>query len=184
MSLDLFDRSAQMGATFSPCRRYRYELWRVWAPGKRLVVIGLNPSTADETQDDPTIRKCIGFAKRWGFGSYSMLNLFAWRSTDPAGLLTTTAPIGEANRAAFERVLAGASRVVLAWGKHEPKVRALVQTLVSGQTASVPAGIVHSPLPWGLEVPAGVEVGTLGRNSDGSPRHPLMLAYTTPFERL
>ena len=173
------------GATFSPDRLYRYHLWRVWAPGsKRLVVIGLNPSTADESQDDPTIRKCIGFAKRWGFSSYSMLNLFGWRSTDPAGLLTVANPIGEDNRATFERVIAEGSRVVLAWGRHEPKVRALVQTLVGGQLASAPPGIVHSPLPWGLTVPDGVTVGTLGRNADGSPRHPLMLAYTTPFQPL
>jgi hypothetical protein len=186
MSLGLFDRAAgESGATFSPCRRWRYHLWRVWGdPGKRCCFVSLNPSIADEVLNDATIRKCIGFAKRWQFGSYSMLNLFGWRSTDPLGLLTTPDPIGEGNRDTFVKVLGGATRVVLAWGSHDPKVRALVHGLVGGQTAQTPDGIVRSPLPWGLEVPVGVEVGTLGRNSDGSPRHPLMLAYTTPFEPL
>ena len=77
----------ELSATFSPCRRWRYTLLRRWEPANLIVVafIGLNPSTADETLDDPTIRRCIGFAKAWGAGGMYMLNLFGWRSTDPAG---------------------------------------------------------------------------------------------------
>lgn len=168
------DRCSAAGAEFSPCRRWRYQLWREWQAGPRCVFIGLNPSTADEAEDDPTIRKCIGFAKRWGFGSLTMLNLFGHRSTDPAGLLTVPDPGGPGNRDAMQLAIDRASRVVLAWGSHSLKVRALVRPLVE----------VHgtSALPWGLIAPPTADVGILGRNADGSPRHPLMLAYATPFE--
>jgi hypothetical protein len=77
--------SRSAGATFSKDRRYRYRLWRSWGdPELRCVFVGLNPSTADESNDDPTIRKCVGFAKLWGFGAVDVVNLFAFRSTDPA----------------------------------------------------------------------------------------------------
>ena len=65
------------GANFSRCRRYRYTLWRRWDPERPLVmIIGLNPSTADACQDDPTIRRCIGFARVWGYGGLVVTNLF------------------------------------------------------------------------------------------------------------
>ena len=77
----------ESGAHFSPCERYRYRLWRCWDASKwKLAIIGLNPSTATHEEDDPTIRRCIGFAKRDGYGGLLMLNLFALRSTDPKGL--------------------------------------------------------------------------------------------------
>jgi len=121
---------------FSPCRLYRYTLWREWSaptpllyhtpdphldyhPGKHdqyLMVIGLNPSTADETRDDPTIRRCIGFAKQWGFGALCMTNLFAFRATDPRKMMGMKKPIGEEN----DRWLAACAReaglVLAAWG--------------------------------------------------------------------
>lgn len=72
----------QRGAEFSPCRRYRYVLWRTWDPAAGSVnFIGLNPSTADEQVDDPTIRCCIGFARDWGYGGLVMTNLFAIPAT-------------------------------------------------------------------------------------------------------
>jgi hypothetical protein len=86
------------GAVFSPDMMYRYVLWRRWEKGpSRLVVIGLNPSTADSTKDDPTIRRCIGFAKREGLAGLIMLNLFAYRSTDPKALATVADPVGPRN---------------------------------------------------------------------------------------
>ena len=86
------------GATFSPCRRYRYALWREWDESKASVIFcGLNPSTADETQDDPTIRREIDFARRWGFGRLVKVNAYAWRSTDPKGLWETDDPRGPDN---------------------------------------------------------------------------------------
>jgi len=168
---DLFQRLAPVvsnsGATFSPCRQYRYRLWRVWGDGNhRCVFVGLNPSTADETRDDPTIRKCVGFSKRWGFGAIDMLNLFAWRSTDPTGLLSVDDPVGSDNDRTLAEVLSFAHRVVWAWGRHNARVRKLVAARL---------GAWHA-------VPKVCDVGTLGRADDGSPRHPLMLAYSTPFE--
>src|SRR4051812_29172166 len=74
------------GAELSPCRRYRYELWRKWDEGEVCCFIGLNPSTADETTDDATIRKCRKYAKRWGFAGMLMLNVFAFRATNPADM--------------------------------------------------------------------------------------------------
>jgi len=76
-------------ATFSPCRKYRYSLFRIWDEDKSLVLfIGLNPSTADEKEDDPTIRRCINFAKQWGwgYGGLIMGNLFSFRATQPSDL--------------------------------------------------------------------------------------------------
>lgn len=88
------------GAHFSRCRRYRYALWRQWqAAGPMLMLIGLNPSTADAERNDPTIRRCIGFAHDWGFGGVWVLNLFAWRATLPADLKAAADPVGpRANR--------------------------------------------------------------------------------------
>ena len=68
----------ETSAVLSPCRQYRYALWRKWADGPQVLFVMLNPSTADESVDDPTIRRCISFAKAWGFGSLSVGNLFAF----------------------------------------------------------------------------------------------------------
>jgi len=73
-------------AAFSPCRTFRYSLWHQWGDDSLgyAMFIGLNPSTADETLDDPTVRRCINFARDWGYGALCMTNLFAFRSTDPS----------------------------------------------------------------------------------------------------
>jgi hypothetical protein len=83
------------GADFSPCRTWRYKLSRRWSlTGPMIAFVGLNPSTADEIDDDPTVRRCIGFARRWGFSGMYMLNVFAYRSTNPRELRTATDPVG------------------------------------------------------------------------------------------
>ncbi|HEY7906212.1 MAG TPA: DUF1643 domain-containing protein [Wenzhouxiangella sp.] len=106
-------------ATFSSCQRYRYSLLREWsATQSKVLFVGLNPSTADAELDDPTIRRCIGFAKAWGFGGLYMGNLFAYRSTDPKGLLATSDPIGPDNDAVLLQLAQAASLVVAAWGNH------------------------------------------------------------------
>ena len=75
------------GAVFSPCNKHRYQLWRIWDESKpNVLFIMLNPSTADTTEDDPTIRRCIGFTKSWGYGGLMVGNLFSYRSTDPKNL--------------------------------------------------------------------------------------------------
>lgn len=106
------------GALFSECKKYRYSLWREWEPNAtRVTFIGLNPSTADETVNDPTIRRCIGYAKDWGYGGINMLNLFAYRSTDPKGLTKVEDPVGALNNFYLEST-ARTGFVVAAWGTH------------------------------------------------------------------
>lgn len=107
------------GALFSPCRRWRYDLWRTWIGGNGYAMfVGLNPSTADETKDDPTVRRCIGFAKSWGYAGLCMTNIFAWRDTDPAGMKTAADPIGPENDRVLCERAAQAGVVVAAWGTH------------------------------------------------------------------
>lgn len=119
---------------FSPCRKYRYTLWREWpldifaghegtaqGPARResyVQFIGLNPSTADETKNDPTVTRCIDFARRWGFGSMVMSNLFAWRDTLPENMKAAPAPIGPDNDQWLLELASGAGLVVAAWGNH------------------------------------------------------------------
>ncbi len=105
-------------AILSPCQRYRYELWRRWSDAPACVFIGLNPSTADASRDDPTIRKCVGFAQRWGYGALCMLNLFAFRATVPGDMLAAVDPIGPENNATLARVAGMAPLVIAAWGNH------------------------------------------------------------------
>ena len=91
-------------ATFSNCRKYRYSLSRIWDKKKKLVLfIGLNPSTANEEVDDPTIRRCVNYVQNWGYGGLMMVNLFAYRVTLPSGLKKVKYPIGEDN--VFTRTL-------------------------------------------------------------------------------
>ncbi len=86
------------GASFSPCRKYRYALWRIWDESKPFLVgLCLNPSTADENFDDPTVAGMVKRARAWGYGGLVMLNIFAWRSTDPKGLLIPADPVGPDN---------------------------------------------------------------------------------------
>jgi hypothetical protein len=106
----------ERGAVFSECRRYRTRLFRTWdrtRPGVLFVM--LNPSTADAEVDDPTVRRCIGFAVRWGYGHLEVRNLFALRSTSPRGLYTAEDPVGN-NPLIYPGD--GFDRVVVAWGNH------------------------------------------------------------------
>lgn len=107
------------GAAFSDCGQYRYRLWRTWDVEKpKLGFIMLNPSTADETEDDPTIRRCIGFAKDWGYGSLVVGNLFALRTTDPENLYDHPAPVGPENDTHLQEIVVESDRIVAAWGTH------------------------------------------------------------------
>lgn len=96
---------------------YRYVLQRSWEENARsLMIIGLNPSTADAIHDDPTIRKCIKFAKSWGYGSLFVLNLFAYRATDPKDLLKSKHPIGPENDQHLKKMAEKVDQIVCAWG--------------------------------------------------------------------
>jgi hypothetical protein len=149
---------AHSGATFSPCGRYRYLLWRAWSDGPRAVWIMLNPSTADENAEDPTIRRCIGFTRSWGLSGLFILNAFALRSTDPKALYGAEDPAGPLNdvflRVGGWRALNEKAPIVCAWGTHAQRL---------GGAARVLAVLRHRPL------------SCLGRNRDGSPKHPLYL---------
>lgn len=154
-------------ATFSPCMLHRYELRRVWKPKARVMVfVGLNPSTADENTDDPTIRRILGFADDWGFGTLVMLNAFAFRSTDPKALHARAARgrevIGpdndEAIRSTFEEHRG--TKLVMGWGAHGT-------LLERGRDVARMALAVHGrPECFGL-------------TQNGQPKHPLYLAATT-----
>lgn len=106
-------------ALLSDCGSYRYLLRRIWEPSTAVCAfVMLNPSTADATQDDPTIRKCMGFAKRWGYGGIVVANAFAYRATDPRELRRVVDPFGPENAEALmglgRPLLLG--RIVVAWG--------------------------------------------------------------------
>lgn len=105
------------GAKFSKCRKYRHVLWRIWKEDTPYALfIGLNPSTADEIEDDPTIIRCINFAKDWGYGGLMMANLFAFRATDPNILFQTKDPIGPENDEYLLKVSLPAGIIIGAWG--------------------------------------------------------------------
>lgn len=109
----------EAGAVFSDDRRYRYLLWRRWSENKPLILfIGLNPSTADETIDDPTIRRCRGFAKSWSAGGFMIANLFAFRATLPMDLFVEKAPIGPKNDLWIRAASDIAARTIACWGNH------------------------------------------------------------------
>jgi hypothetical protein len=139
---------------------YRYRLTRRWSGGPTLNVIGLNPSTADAMRDDPTIRRCIGFARDWNFGRLVMTNLAAFRSTDPKGLMSAEHPCGPDNDDWLRAEAAAADLVLAAWGAHPVAI---------DQGRRVMRHVLN-----------GVELRCLGETKYGAPRHPLYVARTQP----
>jgi hypothetical protein len=104
-------------AKLSDCRNYRFALWRTWDDSKPFaMIVGLNPSTADEVKDDPTLTRCINFAKSWGYGGVCMTNLFAYRATDPKDMKAQNDPIGANNDIWLNKLANDAGIVVAAWG--------------------------------------------------------------------
>lgn len=165
------ERYTDSGAVFSPCEVYRYRLWRSWLlpfdarPDRRVAFIGLNPSTADAEQDDPTVRRCALFAIRWGFTGMEMLNLFGIRSTDPRGVWSAEDPVGPGTDSHLVQVARACDLVIACWGAF-PKARERARAVTSQLAV------------------AGVEVRILGVTKEGDPRHPLYLknsASPTPW---
>jgi hypothetical protein len=99
LTLDLDAFAPTRSAVISPCGRYRYRLDRRWADGPSIAWIMLNPSTADSNTDDPTIRRIRAFSQAWGFGALTVVNLYAWRATDPRDLWQAPGPVGPENDA-------------------------------------------------------------------------------------
>jgi len=147
-------------AALSACGRYRYMLSRVWggnANPRLAVFVMLNPSTADAIQDDPTIRKCVGFARRWGLDGIRVVNLFAWRATKPSALALAADPVGPDNDKWISVCTSnGFDAIVAAWGRHggiwPDRVREVCH-------------LIGRPLR------------ALALTSEGHPSHPLMLPY-------
>jgi hypothetical protein len=142
------------GAVFDVSGKYRYSLWCAWsAYHPRVAFVLLNPSTADEQRNDPTIRRCIGFARAWEFGSVEVVNLFAYRVTDAKKLLKVDDPVGEENDYYLMQAVERCSTVVVGWGTWG--------TLL-GRDREV------------ISLLAGrKDVYCLGNTKDGQPRHPL-----------
>ena len=146
----------ETSATFSTCGMYRYALRRRWSPGPSIMFVMLNPSTADAHQDDPTIRRCIGFAQLWGYGSLAVGNLFAFRATFPQKLKRCAEPIGPENDHWLTALASEADTLVAAWGNHG---RLLGRSLE-----------VSAMLP---------SLMRLGLTQRGEPKHPLYLPKST-----
>lgn len=112
----MIERPLVSGACFDATGRYRYRLWRTWADGPIVCFVMLNPSQADETRDDPTIRRCVGFARDWGYAGLEVVNLFAYRTPLPAELALVNEPVGEGNDWHVMAAAARAAKIVVAWG--------------------------------------------------------------------
>lgn len=170
LDLGLPDDDEIRTAVISNDGLYRYQLARIWAnPNDLALWVMLNPSTADHETDDPTIRRCRGFSKAWGHGGMVVVNLFAWRATDPQDLVHAEDPIGGQN-AATVRTWLNTTRVkvaVAAWGASWRKIS-------DRSTLGVPRLNVE-----GFAEKAGRQLVCLGTTKDGSPRHPLYVAAAT-----
>lgn len=151
-------------ATYSDCERYRYALTRTWdLKGEKVAFVMLNPSTATEVQNDPTVERCERRARALGFGAFRVCNIFAWRDTDPRKMRAASEPVGDANDQAIIDACHWADTVVAAWGTHGEHLNRgiAVETLMRA---------TRKPLYH------------LGLSKAGHPKHPLYIAYATQPE--
>ncbi len=160
------EQVVEKDATLSKCGRYRYELIRRWGPGSLATFVMLNPSKADHKVDDPTVRKCMKFARKWGYSGIRVVNLFAWRATDPAALKKVPREdlVGPYNNDHILHACKSPGMVVLAWGAH---------------------GGLHGRDQEVIKVlqEKFVDYHHLGRTKHGLFRHPLFIRDNTyPFE--
>jgi hypothetical protein len=146
-------------AVYSDCERYRYSLSRIWdTGGPRVMFVMLNPSTATEVQNDPTVERCERRARHLNFGAFRVTNIFAWRATDPRNMKSAKDPIGPENDQALTDGAEWADQIIAAWGVH------------------------GAHLQRGIEVANTLRSGTkplfhLGLSKAGHPKHPLYLPY-------
>ena len=145
-------------AVYSECETYRYRLTRRWGPQGTLLWIMLNPSTATEAQNDPTIERCQRRAVRNGFGAMQICNLFAWRETSPAALKRAREPVGAGNDAALTEAARWADAILCAWGVH-------------GAHLDADSHAKH------ILSQSGTPLFHLGLTKAGHPRHPLYVSY-------
>ena len=148
--------SSAHGADFSSNRKHRFALWRAWDESKpEVMFIGLNPSTANEEKNDPTIRKVIKFAVNWGYGSVTMLNLFTYVTTYPEELKTCKNPLLQADVTLISYAR-DADKIIFAWGNFKEAQERAKQVIAMFPNAYC-----------------------LVKNKDGSPRHPLYVPGNT-----
>lgn len=154
------------GADFSSCGKYRYRLWRIWDTKKPpLVWILLNPSTADEWKDDPTMRRCCGFAQRDGYGGIIVLNIFAWRSTDPKlmktfGKFADNDIIGPENNDYIKAYAESDLDIAIGWGTHGALCDRHIEV---------------------FEILSEHTLKMLGQTATGQPKHPLYISGKRKF---
>ena len=152
------------GAVLSDDEVYRYALWRVWDRNLPTVaLIMLNPSTADASIDDPTIRSCRRLTSEHGFGGFIVVNLFAYRATKPNELLAASQPIGPRNQDAVIAALGRSRGAICAWGAHKAakrRIRSMKETIKA---------LHHMPKCFGM-------------TKGGAPKHPLYIKSGTPLE--
>ena len=159
---DLF---LERDAVISDCGKYRYLLRRIWDHGKpRALFVMLNPSTADAEIDDATIRSCIRLSKGLGYGSFEVVNLMAWRATDPKDLpMKPSDAMGSNNPRIIEAAITRCDIVICAWGAHPyaDRLKGAVLDLVQ----------LYRPAAY-----------CLGKTKAGAPKHPLYIKSGTPLE--
>lgn len=146
-------------AIYSDCERYRYALTRTWdAAGRKVMFVMLNPSTATEVQNDPTVERCERRARALGYGAFRVTNIFAWRDTDPKKMRAAADPVGPDNDAAIREGASWADTVVAAWGTHGEH-------------------LARGPQVEALLRQTGHPLFHLGLSKAGHPKHPLYIAY-------
>lgn len=185
------------GADISKCGQYRYTLWRCWDDDlPAAVFVMLNPSTADAWEDDATVRKCVGFARRWGCGAVVVVNLFAYRTTYPKVLVTKQAAgidiVGPENDEVLATTLEKAQqrgwKVVVGWGRPVRKSIAEIidvrahALLTAARALERPAEYFGTMRDANPRHSFDSQLQCLGTAKDGSPRHPLMLPYSTQLQ--
>lgn len=147
-------------AVYSSCEQYRYSLTRTWdATGRKVLFVMLNPSTATEIQNDPTVERCERRARELGFGAFRVCNIFAYRATDPRNMRAQEDPNGIDNDAAILEGAQWADEIVCAWGTHGEHL---------GRGAQVETLLRQQPLP----------LCHLGLTKAGHPKHPLYISYS------
>ncbi len=150
-------QSKDVGAAeISACGNYRFWLYRTWGPGPECGLIGLNPSTATSTRDDPTTKKCILMAKKLGFFSIWLFNLYAWRASNPRELDQVENPVGDLNQLWLKRAIKSSLPIVICWGNRG----------------------IQAPLEKTISLEKR-ELWCFGKTKLGAPRHPLYLPLNT-----
>lgn len=157
MHLDFFKES---GADFSTCEKYRYRLWRRWEDGPSVAFVMLNPSTADADRNDPTIERCHRRAVSMGFGALEVVNIFAYRATDPKDLKKARKPVGPQNDQILLDCVRRVDMTICAWGSHgdfQDRGNTIRQLLKDNN----------------------LKAHILALTNKGHPRHPLYIPYST-----